>query len=375
MNGFSFARLLAVLRKEWIQVRRDPFTLRLIIALPIMQLFLFGYAINADPKHLPTGLLSADHSKYERTIVAALQNTGYYDIADASLRAGGGRGARRRRAAVRRRTSRPISTARSIAAKSRRARSTPTPPIRRRSAMPPPRLLGARRALDRDLPPIRQAQPQTPAFQFEVHARYNPEQLTVLNIVPGLICIVLTISTLFITTLSITRERERGTMENLLAMPVRPIEVMLAKIVPYIVIGYVQVVLILVASAVFFGLPVRGSLPLLLGALGLFIASNLALGLTFSTVAHQPDAGDPDGAVHAAAVVPAVRLHVPVPRHAGLGAVDRRDLSDHPRDAHRARHAAEGQRLDEIAPELWPMALFTVVVIVFAVWRYRETLD
>src|SRR5579862_9768183 len=80
MNGFSFRRFLAVLRKEWIQVRRDPFTLRMIIVLPVMQLFLFGYAINSDPKHLPTGLLSADHSKYERTLVAALKNTGYYDI-------------------------------------------------------------------------------------------------------------------------------------------------------------------------------------------------------------------------------------------------------------------------------------------------------
>ena len=115
-------------------------------------------------------------------------------------------------------------------------------------------------ALDRDLPPDIRSQPAKPPFQFEVHARYNPEQLTVLNIVPGLICIVLTISTLFVTTLSITRETERGTMENLLAMPVRPIEVMLAKIVPYIVIGYVQVVLIMAIAAVVFGLPMRGSL-------------------------------------------------------------------------------------------------------------------
>ena len=120
-----------------------------------------------------------------------------------------------------------------------------------------------------------------------MHARYNPEQLTVLNIVPGLICIVLTISTLFVTTLSITRETERGTMENLLAMPVRPIEVMLAKVVPYIVIGYVQVVLIMAIAAVVFGLPIRGSILLLTLALGLFIASNLALGMTFSTIARN----------------------------------------------------------------------------------------
>ena len=128
------------------------------------------------------------------------------------------------------------------------------------------------------------SQPQTPPFQFVVHARYNPEQLTVLNVVPGLVCIVLMFSTLFVTTMAITKERERGTMENLLAMPVRPIEVMIAKIAPYVVIGYIQVMLILVAASIFFALPIRGSVPLLLGALGIFIASNLALGVTFSTV-------------------------------------------------------------------------------------------
>ncbi len=138
--------------------------------------------------------------------------------------------------------------------------------------------------LNRDLPPIRQSQPQTPPFQFVLHARYNPEQLTVLNVVPGLVCIVLMFSTLFVTTMAITKERERGTMENLLAMPVRPIEVMIAKIAPYVVIGYIQVILILVAASIVFGLPIRGSVPLLLAALGVFIASNLALGVTFSTI-------------------------------------------------------------------------------------------
>src|SRR5208337_5134461 len=141
--------------------------------------------------------------------------------------------------------------------------------------------------LNRDLPPTRQMQPQTPAFRFVVHARYNPEQLTVLNIVPGLVCIVLTFSTLFITTISITRERETGTMENLLAMPLRPIEVMLAKIVPYFAIGYVQALLIMMIAAVVFDVPLRGSVTLLTFALGLFMVSNLALGLTFSTIARN----------------------------------------------------------------------------------------
>ena len=120
MTGFSFARFLAVLRKEWIQVRRDPLTLRMIIVLPVMQLFLFGYAINADPKHLPTGLLSAEHSKYERTIVAALQNTGYYDIRTLRIEAEAERALADGERAVRRQHSARTSTARSTAASRRR---------------------------------------------------------------------------------------------------------------------------------------------------------------------------------------------------------------------------------------------------------------
>jgi ABC-2 type transport system permease protein len=197
--------------------------------------------------------------------------------------------------------------------------------------------------LDRDLPPTLRATPTSSAFQFVVHARYNPEQLTVLNVVPGLVCIVLMMSTLFMTTLSITRERERGTMENLLAMPARPIEVMLAKMVPYVFIGYVQVLLLLVASAVFFRLPLRGSLVTLMLALGLFIGSNLALGITFSTVSsNQMQATQ--FAVRAPALVHVVGVHVPVQRHAALGPMDRRGLPDHPCHAHCARRADQGQR-------------------------------
>jgi ABC-2 type transport system permease protein len=173
-------------------------------------------------------------------------------------------------------------------------------------------------ALDRDLPPVRQLPASAPPFQFVLHARYNPEQLTVLNIVPGLICVVLLISTLLVTALSITRDRERGTMENLLAMPMRPIEVMLAMIVPYVFVGYIQVVLILAASALFFvpfkGMPVRAQW----------------VGEIFPTT-------------HAMRVVRGLLL--------------------------------KGNGLPEILPELWPIALFALAAIMIAVWFYRETLD
>ena len=374
MNRFSFARLAALLRKESIQVIRDAMTLRMIIAIPIMQLFLFGYAINSDPKHLPAGLLSIDDSKYARTIAAALTNSGYYDFrllrsekeADDGLARGDLMFVVEMPPSFDRAVDRGESPSVLIDADA-------TDPTAIGNAVAA--LQQAVAAINRDLPAIRQMRPQTPPFQFVVHARYNPEQLTVLNIVPGLICIVLTFSTLFVTTLAITRERERGTMENLLAMPVRPIEVMIAKIVPYVVIGYIQVVLILLASATFFQLPIRGSLPLLLGALGLFIASNLALGVTFSTVA-----ANQMQAVQLAqfTLMPSFMLSGFMFPFRGMPGWAQAIGEIFP-TTHAVRIVRgmllKGNGWNEIAPEMWPMALFTVAVIVFAVWRYRETLD
>jgi ABC-2 type transport system permease protein len=374
MSGFSFKRFLAVLRKEWIQVRRDPFTLRMVIALPVMQLFLFGYAINADPKHLPTGLLSSDHSKYERTLVAALQNTGYYDVRPLASEAAAERALAEGEVLFV--VNIPSNFERSVDRGEKPAilmdaDATDPSTIGNATAA----LAAITAALNRDLPPPLQAAPASAPFQFDLHARCNPEQLTVLNIVPGLICIVLMISTLFITTLSITREREHGTLENLLAMPVRPIEVMFAKIVPYIAIGYVQVVLIIAIAAVVFHLPIRGSLPLLMLALGLFIASNLALGLTFSTIATNqmqaiqmaqftllpsfllsgfmfPFRGMPIWAQWAGELFPVTHA-LRIVRGVLL----------------------KGNGMAEIAPELWPIAVATVAVALVAIWFYRETLD
>jgi ABC-2 type transport system permease protein len=374
MNVFSFRRFAALLRKEWLQMLRDPITLRFIIALPMMQLFLFGYAINSNPKNLPTGLLSVEHSKYERTLIAALRNTGYYDVSVLSSEAEAERGLAQGEFLFV--INIPPNFDRSV------DRGEAPSVLIDADASDPAAIINATAtlaalsaALKRDLPPVRQKEPAPEPFQFVVHARYNPEQLTVLNIVPGLICIVLIFSTVFVTALSITRERERGTMENLLAMPVRPIEVMLAKIVPYVFVGYVQVVLILLISAFVFEMPVRGSIILLLVSLGLFIAGNLALGITFSTVSENqmqaiqfaqftllpsiflsgfmfPFKGMPVWAQWAGEVFPTTHA-IRIVR--GL--------------------LLKGNRLPEILPELWPIALFTLVVVMVAIRFYRETLD
>jgi ABC-2 type transport system permease protein len=374
VKAFSARRFTALLRKEWLQMWRDPITLRFIIALPMMQLFLFGYAIKTDPKHLPAGLLSVEHSKYERALAAALRNTGYHDISMLVSEAEAERGLAQGKLLFV--INIPPSVDRSVD-------RGETPSILVDANATDPTAIGnaaaalaaLSTALDRDLPPIRQLPASAPPFQFVLHTRYNPEQLTVLNIVPGLICVILLISTLLVTALSITRERERGTMENLLAMPVRPIEVMFAKIVPYIFVGYIQVVLILTVSALFFQLPVRSSVALLLVALGLFITSNFALGITFSTVAANqmqaiqfamfaflssillsgfmfPFKGMPVWAQWAGEIIPATHA-MRITR--GL--------------------LLKGNRLPDILPELWPIALFALAAIMIAVWFYRETLD
>jgi ABC-2 type transport system permease protein len=374
MKGYSLRRFFALLRKEWIQVGRDAMTLRIIIAIPIMQLFLFGYAINSDPKNLPTGLLTSDHSKYERTIVAALKNSGYYNIvplaSEAEAEAGLAGGDLLFVIDIPSGFDRAVDRGESP---SILVDADATDPSAIGNATAALGSLGA--DLQRDLPPIRQSQPQVPPFQFVVHARYNPEQLTVLNIVPGLICIVLTFSTLFVTTLSITRERERGTMENLLAMPVRPLEVMLAKISPYIVIGYVQVALILIASALFFHLPIRGSIPLLLFALGLFIGANLALGVLFSTIsANQMHATQ----LAQFTLLPSFLLSGFMFPFRGMP-----QWAQWAGEIFPTTHAMrivrgmllKGNGWHEIAPELWPIAIFALIVVTIAVRFYRETLD
>jgi ABC-2 type transport system permease protein len=374
MSGFAFARFLAMLRKEFIEIRRDPTTLRMIIALPVMQLFLFGYAINTDPKHLPTGLLSADHSKYERTITAALQNTGYYNIRHLSTEQEANEGLADGDLLFV--VNIPPSFARNV------DRGDKPTILMDADATDPATIGNAVAALssltgsiDRDLPQTLKSQSPNLPFQFAVHARYNPEALTVLNIVPGLICIVLTFSTLFVTTLAITRETERGTMENLLAMPIRPIEIMLAKVLPYILIGYIQVGLMLAIAVAIFDLPVRGSIPLLLLALGVFIASNLGLGITISTLARNQMQ-----AIQMAqfTLLPSFILSGFMFPFQGMP-VWAQWLGEIFPVTHALRIVRgvllKGNGWAEITPDLWPMALFTAIIIVIATYSYRQTLD
>ena len=285
----SWYRFVAILIKELRQVRRDRLTFGMMVGVPIIQLILFGFAINSDPKHLPTAVVVADHSEFSRSFVAGLANSAYFDIthrpaseaeADELLATGVVQFVLVVPPDFSRKLVRGEHPAMLMAADA-------TDPAATGNAIAALAGIG-QRAIGRELVgPLAALRATDAPFELRVQRRYNPEGLTSYNVVPGLIGVILTMTMVMMTSLAMTRERERGTMENLLATPARPFEVMLGKIVPYILIGYGQVAVILVAAWLLFEVPMVGSLALLSVVLVLFIAANLAVGFTFSTIARN----------------------------------------------------------------------------------------
>lgn len=288
-SGFSMPRFIALLVKEFIQMRRDRLTFAMMISIPIMQLVLFGYAINTDPKHLPTAVVSAENSLFTRSLVRALENSGYFevtdsfvDIATAEQLIHTGK--------VQFIVQIPDHFSRDLLRGLRPAllvEADATDPAATGNAVSTLNVL-AGSALSHDLRgPLASLAGSASPFELIVHKRYNPEGINQYNIVPGLLGVVLTMTMIIFTALAVTRETERGTMETLLAMPVRPSEVMLGKIVPYVFVGYIQVAFILTVARFLFGVPVEGNIGLLSLVLILFIAANLCVGFTFSTIARN----------------------------------------------------------------------------------------
>ncbi len=275
----SWSRCMAMIVKEFIQIRRDRMTFGMMIGIPVMQLLLFGFAINSDPKHLPTAIHVAEPGIFTRDLVAALENTGYFSFthkidAPAQLEW--------------LLASNQVQFAMTVPAGfSRAIQRGETPVLLVEADATDPAATGnalaalatvSRTALERDLSgPLAGLRVQPPTFDVRVHRRYNPDGITQYNIVPGLMGVILAMTGVMLTALAVTRERERGTMENLLAMPVLPSEVMIGKIMPYIIVGYFQVGLVLLASHFIFNVPMIGSLLLLSIGVLLFIASNLAV--------------------------------------------------------------------------------------------------
>jgi len=284
-GGGFWRKTWAVLIKEFIQLKRDRVSFAMIIMIPLIQLILFGYAINTNPRHLPTAVLLQEHSDLSRSILAALKNTDYFDVTERPrneaelndlIMAGKVLFAVEIPANFERAVRRGDDPAMLIIADA-------TDPVAASSAIG---TLGqvVQTALvhDRDIP----VSPAMP-FEIRIHARYNPAAVTQLNVVPGLVGTILTMTMLIFTALSVTREIERGTMETLLSMPIKPVEIMLGKIVPYVFVGFVQAALIIGFGILLFGVPVVGSLLLLALLSTLFITTNLSIGYTFSTVAQN----------------------------------------------------------------------------------------
>jgi ABC-2 type transport system permease protein len=374
---FSFRRWIGILVKEFIQVRRDRLTFGMIIGIPVLQLLLFGYAINTDPKNLPTVVYAADASIFSRSFVAALENTGYFKVtslapseADAERMIAEGK------------AQFVISIPADFSSKLVRGEqpellveadaSDPTAVSNAVSAVQ--RI--ASTALTRDLAGVLGKSIATPPpVDVRIQRRYNPEGITAYNIVPGLLGTILTMTMVLMTGLAITRERERGTFENLLSTPALPIEVMTGKIVPYILIGLIQVVLILLAARFVFDVPMRGSQLLLFAVVLIFVAANLTLGIVFSSIARNqlqamqmtfffflpsillsgfmfPFRGMPEWAQWVGNVLPLTHFLILV---RGI--------------------LLKGNGFAVLWPQIWPIVVFMLAVTLIGLRFYRRTLD
>ena len=288
MNGwFSFTRLGALLIKELIQMRRDRITFAMMLGVPLMQLILFGFAINNDPKELPAALVTASQDRFTRAMVTALEITGYYrftHVVDSQVEA---------EKLIENGTVSFVVTIPSDF--TRRVLKGGRPQILIEADATDPAVasgaistLGtvASQALTRELgADVKAAEQAAHQLEVVVHRRYNPEGITQYNIVPGLLGVILQMTMVMMTSMALTREIERGTMENLLAMPANPLEIMLGKVIPFLIVGSVQVVVVLLAAKLLFGVPFVGSMLLLLSGIFIFVFALVLLGYAFSTFA------------------------------------------------------------------------------------------
>ena len=376
-DRFSIARWWSIVRKEFLQLKRDRITFAMVIGIPLIQMTLFGFAINTDPKHLPTMVIAADQSEFTRSFVAAMRNSEYFDIVATLPDEESGRRALAQGKALFV-LDIPVGFTRDLAKgahPSLLVEADATDPMAVGTA------LGA-------LPSIVQSVLQkdlkgglaglavgAQAFDVQVHRLYNPETVTQYNVVPGLMGVILTMTMVMMTGLAITRERERGTMENLLATPVLPLEVMTGKIIPYVAIGLIQVSIILAAAHFVFAVPVVGSVFALYLSSLLFVAANLTIGITLSSLAQNqlqamqltmfyflpnillsgfmfPFDGMPKWAQMIGNLLPLTYFNRLV---RGI--------------------LLKGVGLSDLWPHVWPMLVFLVVVMGIALRFYRRTLD
>ena len=377
MNGLSVSRIVAVLTKEFTQLLRDRLTYAMILGVPVMQLLLFGYAINTDPKHLPTAVLVQDNGTFARSLLGALHRSEYFDIVKVARS--------------------PLELDREIARGrvqfavtipgdfTQRVVRRDKPQILVEADATDPAATGPAVAAVAQMPqyalmhdlkgPLAGVEPGAPSFEVVVQRRYNPEGLTAYNIVPGLLAVVLSMTLVMMTALGMTRESERGTMETLLATPLRPLEVMIGKLTPYVLVGIVQSTVIITLARLLFNVPMAGGWPALILGLFLFIVGSLSLGFLVSTLARNqlqamqmaffymlpsillsgflfPFRGMPQWAQWLGTLIPVTHI-LRVVRGSML----------------------KGVGIADALPSLGALALFVLIVASIAVKQYRTTLD
>jgi ABC-2 type transport system permease protein len=377
MRIFSITRWWSIVLKEFLQLKRDRITFGMVVGMPIIMLIVFGYAINTDPRHLHTAVLRGDQSEFTRSYLAAMRTSGYFEFvkelaSEEDARAALARGD------VQFVVNIPADFTRRLLRGERPAlliEADATDPAAAGAAIASVRELAlsvSKKDLTGALRPLAAGEPP---FDVRVHKLYNPEGLTQHNIVPGLMGVILTMTMVMMTGLAMTRERERGTMENLLATPAQPLEVMTGKIVPYIFIGLIQISIILLAAVYLFGVPFVGSVLVLYTVALLFIAAQLTIGITISSLAQNqlqamqltffyflptmllsgfmfPFQGMPSWAQFVGGVLPATYFMRLV---RGI--------------------LLKGNDWVDLWPNIWPVMLFTVVVMSVALIFYRRTLD
>jgi ABC-2 type transport system permease protein len=373
----SWHRLLAMIAKEFIQLRRDRLTFAMMLGIPLIQLVLFGYAINGDPKHLPTVIVAHEQTPFTRSIVKSLENSGYFqlvatDLSDAEadrwLETGDAQFALVIPAGFAKKLQRGEQPQLLVAADA-------TDPSATANAIGALQQLNQQWLQHELVGSLSSLNGKAQPYELIIQRRFNPEGLTQYNIVPGLMGVILTMTMIMMTALAVTREVERGTMENLLATPVRPLEVMLGKILPYVLIGLVQVGVILIAAKLLFEVPFIGSAGWLFLGILVFIAANLSVGITISSVARNqtqamqmtfffflpsillsgfmfPFRGMPNWAQNIGELLPLTHF-IRLIRGIML----------------------KGNNVLEMWPHLWPLLLFLFTMLLVGVLRFRKTLD
>jgi len=376
-NGFSIVRWWSIVRKEFLQLRRDRVTFAMIVGIPIIQMALFGYAINTDPKHLDTAIISGDNSNITRSFISAMKNSSYFKVVSELPNEVAGREALDQ-GKVLFVVNIPAGFTRQLLRHERPAlliEADGSDPTASASALAAVNGITQSVILKELTGPLAPLAGSPAPFDVRVHRLFNPDGITQYNVVPGLMGVILTLTMVMMTGLAMTRERERGTMENLLAMPSTPVEVMTGKLIPYIGIGLIQSTIILLAARFVFHVPFFGNVGAVYLVALLFVAANLTVGITFSSLADN----------QLQAVQLAVFYFLPNILLSGFMF----PFQGMPKWAQVIGNLLpltyfnrlirgillKGNGWANSWPNVWPLIIFTVVVMGVAVMTYRRTLD